>query len=106
MVILDTLLDLCICKFDSERISASPATNLTARHCYSPREDRFTHTQPQPGSLSQVKQVSKLCYFCSGKKGHNIVRERERERERERGRERERKKSRNQECQKLCPDRK
>src|SRR4029434_538422 len=32
MVILDTLLGLCICKFDSERISASPATNLTARH--------------------------------------------------------------------------
>ena len=33
MVILDTLLGLCICKFDSERVSASPATNLTARHC-------------------------------------------------------------------------
>src|SRR4029434_3006828 len=32
MVILDTLLGLCICKFDSERISASPATNLTARY--------------------------------------------------------------------------
>ena len=32
MVILDTLLGLCICKFDSERVSASPVTNLTARH--------------------------------------------------------------------------
>ena len=28
-----TKLGLCICKFDSEKVSASPATNLTARHC-------------------------------------------------------------------------
>ena len=27
-----TKLGLCICKFDSEKVSASPATNLTARH--------------------------------------------------------------------------
>ena len=29
-----TKLGLCICKFDSEKVSASPATNLTARHCF------------------------------------------------------------------------
>ena len=39
MVILDTLLGLCICKIDSERISASPATNLTARHCMDFRQN-------------------------------------------------------------------
>src|SRR4029434_1957177 len=60
MVILDTPLGLCVCKFDSERVSASPATNLTARHCLRTRSffllclnHQFFH-----GPLSLFCQVS------------------------------------------------